>query len=320
MQVLFNVILPVFAIILCGYLSGLFGVISKDGAKSLNNYVFYVTLPALLFYSVAKAPIEQLTNVAFISANLIGILASFLLSMFIAKLVFKKSFPVLAIHGMNASYGTTGYMGIPLLIAAFGQKAALPAALATLIHNIPVITLVMLIFETSRVIQKDEKTNFIKILRDIAKPVLISPLTISVVLGAVIAFLGIQLPTSVDVFARFLADASGPTALFAIGLSFVNQKDIFNKSNIISPEVSLLVGLKLIFQPLLTILLVLYVFQLDPLWRTVTIIMSALPVGAGVYVFAQKYDQLVKQTSLAIVVSMIFSLITLSTLFIVFVR
>lgn len=92
MQVLFNVILPVFAIILCGYLSGLFGVISKDGAKSLNNYVFYVTLPALLFYSVAKAPIEQLTNVAFISANLIGILASFLLSMFIAKLVFKKVF------------------------------------------------------------------------------------------------------------------------------------------------------------------------------------------------------------------------------------
>ena len=54
-----NVVLPIFAIIVCGYIAGYTGIVPKAGAKTLNNYVFYIALPALLFQATATAPIAQ---------------------------------------------------------------------------------------------------------------------------------------------------------------------------------------------------------------------------------------------------------------------
>ncbi|MFM1651807.1 AEC family transporter [Brevibacillus sp. B_LB10_24] len=318
MMILLDVVLPVFAIMLCGYLAGTFGIVSKSGSKSLNNYVFFVALPALLFLSTATAPVEQLTNWGFIGINLGGIMISFIVAILIGKIIFKQDFPSSSIYGMNVSYGTTGYMGIPLVITAFGEKAALPAALATLLHNIPVITIVLLTFETSRMMANREGKNIPKIIRGILKPVITNPLTISVIAGIVVAVLHINLPHSVKTFSKLLADASGPTALFALGLSLVGQTRRIKQSGVHTSEIATIVVLKLLFQPVMTGLFMIYVFQIDTLWGIVSVVMSALPVGAGVYVFAQKYGKLIKETSVAILISMFISVLTVSSLLIFF--
>ncbi|MFS0646594.1 AEC family transporter [Siminovitchia sp. 179-K 8D1 HS] len=320
MNILLDVILPVFGIMLCGYLAGKFGIVSISGSKSLNNYVFYVALPALLFLSTATAPVEQLANWGFVGINLGGIFISYILAVFIGKVIFKQDLPSSSIYGMNVSYGTTGYMGIPLVIAAFGEKAALPAALATLIHNIPVITIVLLAIEFSKMAANREGKNASKMLWGIFKPVIMSPLTISVTAGIMSAALNIKLPDFVKTFSKLLADASGPTALFALGLALVGQIHLIKQSKINKSEIATIVILKLFFQPVITCLLMIYVFQIDQLWGIVSVLMSALPVGAGVYVFAQKYEKLVKQTSIAILISMFLSVVTVSGLLIFFGR
>ena len=68
-----NIVLPIFAIIIIGYIAGATNVVPKSGAKSLNNFVFYIALPALLFQSTATAPLEQLMNWRF-SLSLCNIL------------------------------------------------------------------------------------------------------------------------------------------------------------------------------------------------------------------------------------------------------
>lgn len=313
MITILNVVLPIFAIILCGYIAGSTDIVPKAGAKTLNNYVFYVALPALLFLSTATSPIEQLMNWQFLFINLGGILASFLIAVLISKLVFKNNITSSAIYGMNTSYGTTGYMGIPLVIAAFGSEAALPAALATLIHNIPVITIVLLICESAAVINNSqERKNKLTTLWMIIKPVISSPLTISVIAGVTIAILDINLPVSVLTFADLLAGASGSTALFAIGLGLVGQSYLIKELRSNKLEVGIIVFLKLFIQPAVTFVLIMYVFDVEPLWAVVSLIMSALPVGAGVFIFSQKYEQLMKQTLTAILISIFISVITLS--------
>lgn len=313
MITILNVVLPIFAIILCGYIAGSTDIVPKAGAKTLNNYVFYVALPALLFLSTATSPIEQLMNWQFLFINLGGILASFLIAILISKFVFKNNITSSAIYGMNASYGTTGYMGIPLVIAAFGSEAALPAALATLIHNIPVITIVLLICESAAVINNSqERKNKLDTLWMIIKPVISSPLTISVIAGITIAILDINLPVSVLTFADLLAGASGSTALFAIGLGLVGQSYLIKELNSYKLEVGIIVFLKLFIQPAVTFILIMYVFNVEPLWAVVSLIMSALPVGAGVFIFSQKYEKLMKQTLTAILISIFISVITLS--------
>ncbi|WP_416828441.1 AEC family transporter [Ectobacillus polymachus] len=335
MQIIFDVLIPVFAIILCGVLAGIYKVVDVAGSKSLNNYVYYIALPALLFLSLAEAPVNQLTNWNFLFANLFGILASFLVTVLLSALVFKKKFPDISIYGMGASYGTTGYMGVPLLIAAFGQTAALPAALATLIHNIPVIIIVTISFElhkaltqnqekllaqavgqesTSTQIVYRQKNNIQKIVLDVCKSVFISPFTLSVLAGILVAIMHINLPKSVHVFAKLLADASGPTALFALGLGLVGQGKLFTNQTFNKFEITTIIFSKVFIQPLITLLLALYIFPIKDVWLTTTIIMSALPVGAGVYVFAQKYDSFKEETSVSIVLSMLISIVTISIL------
>lgn len=311
-----TIIFPIFAIIIIGYIAGITGIVPTSGAKSLNNFVFYIALPALLFQSTATAPLEQLLNGPFIAINLGGILASFILALLLSKLLFKRSIQSATIYGMNASYGTTGYMGIPLVIAAFGTEAALPAALATLIHNIPIITLVLLLNESTQVIELKERQPIIPTILKILKPVVTSPLTISVILGISVAVLGIPLPTAISTLSELLSNASGATALFAIGLGLVGQFSNTKKNTFNGSEIAIIVILKLLFQPLITFILMMYVFNIEPLWMMVSLVMSALPVGAGVAVFAQKYEKMTSQTLLAIFISILLSIITLSILFI----
>ncbi|WP_088102879.1 AEC family transporter [Halalkalibacter urbisdiaboli] len=336
MQIIFDVLIPVFAIILCGILAGIYKVVDVSGSKSLNNFVYYIALPALLFLSLAEAPVSYLTNWGFLFTNLFGILTSFLVASILSLLVFKRKFPNVATYGMAASYGTTGYMGVPLLIAAFGQTAALPAALATLIHNIPVIIIVTISFELYRALKQtsyrevaravgsgdaiipgtvsQEKPNIGTILLNVIKSVFLSPLTISVLAGIIVAVSNIQLPKSALVFSQLLSDAAGPTALFALGLGLVGQGKLFTKLAINKAEVTIIIISKIIVQPLVTLFLALYVFQLEGIWLTATIIMSALPVGAGAYVFAQKYESFKEETSVSIVISMLISIVTISLL------
>ena len=313
MMTILNVVLPIFAIIVCGYIAGYTGIVPKDGAKTLNNYVFYIALPALLFHSTATAPIKHLMNWQFIAVNLGGILASFLIAIMIAKFIFKHTITSASLYGMNASYGTTGYMGIPLVIAAFGNEAALPAALATLIHNIPVITIVLLICESALVMTNLQKRQHkIKTLWLIVKPVITSPLTLSVMAGIFVAVLEINLPVAITTFSQLLANASGSTALFAIGLGLVGQFGIMKNQDFSKAEVGVIICLKLFLQPIITFILLMYVFDIEPLWGVISLIMSALPVGAGVFVFAQKYDKMMNQTLTAILASIVISVISIS--------
>jgi malonate transporter and related proteins len=311
-----NVVLPIFAIIGIGYIAGATGIVPKDGVKTLNNFVFYIALPALLFQSTATAPIEQLMNWEFIAINLGGILASFLVAFVLSRVVFKRPIQSSTLYGMNASYGTTGYMGIPLVIAAFGSEAALPAALATLIHNIPIIALVLIVCESLLVVENEEKRGLVSTFSMIIKPVLTSPLTISVIMGIVVAVTGIPLPTAILTLSELLASASGATALFAIGLGLVGQLALTKGEEFNITEVGFIVGLKLLFQPLITFILMMFVFDVEPLWAIISLIMSALPVGAGVFVFAQKYEKMTSQTLTAILISIFISVITLSLIFI----
>ena len=312
-MIILNVVLPIFAIIACGYIAGYTGIVPKAGAKTLNNYVFYIALPALLFQSTATAPINQLMNWPFIAVNLGGIVASFFIAIFIAKFIFKHTITSASLYGMNASYGTTGYMGIPLVIAAFGNEAALPAALATLIHNIPVITIVLLVCESAFVMKNSQQRQLkIKTLWLIVKPVLTSPLTISVIAGIIVAAFEINLPVAITTFSQLLANASGATALFAIGLGLVGQFSLMKGSDFRKAEVGVIVGLKLFIQPIVTFILLMYVFDVEPLWGVISLMMSALPVGAGVFVFAQKYEKMMNQTLTAILVSILLSIISLS--------
>lgn len=296
-----GIVVPIFAIILFGYIAGRTNLLPHHSSHILNNYVYYFALPAILFFSIATAPIDQLTNFPYLIGNVIIIIGGFFLAFVIFKLIFQKKKEEATLLSMAASYGNTGFLGIPLMIAAFGQEAAVPAAITTFLYDFILLTIVVLMLET-----KGQDS----ILKSIFKTSIRNPINLAILFGIFIAFLKLSLPGPVKVFTETLGNAAGPTALFALGLGLVRQGQKKDKKN--SIDISIIFILKLVVQPLIAILLVTFVLDIEPLWEISFVILSALPTGALTNVFAERYNIYQKQMPSWILYTTLLSLGTLT--------
>jgi len=302
MEAVVNVVIPVFAVILSGYGAGRLGILGPASSEALNRFVYFGALPPLLFVSMASVEPEAIFNWSFAGAYLGGILIVSGLSFFLSKFVFGHDLPSSSIHGMTAIYGNTGYMGIPLSLVAFGPEAVVPAAVATVINSAIVIGVVTALVEVGQ-----NKAQGLTIVRDVLRALARNPLLIASLGGIVISIIGLPLPTPIETFCRILGGAAGPGALFAIGLFLVGRSFRGHTG-----EVAAMVLLKLVAQPIATLVLVIAFFPMNPLWAGMAILLAALPSGANVFVIAQRYNTYVEQSSAAILFSTCISVVSVA--------
>jgi predicted permease len=114
-----------------------------------------------------------------------------------------------------------------------------------------------------------------------------------------------------DAFTGMLSGAATPCALFALGASLSAYRIAADLRSTLA-----MTGFKLAVHPLFVWLLATFVFRLDPMWVAIGTLTAALPVGANVFIMAQRYDVFVGQTTAAIVISSLASLATVSALII----
>lgn len=302
MEAVIDVVIPVFAVILSGYGAARLGILGPASSEALNSFVYYGALPPLLFVSMATVEPAAIFNWSFIGAYLGGILAVAIFSFLLSKFLFGHDLPSLSLQGMTAVYGNTGYMGIPLSLVAFGPDAVLPAAIATVINSTVVIGAVTALIEVGQ-----NRARGLSVGRDVLRALARNPLVVASVGGIVISIAGVPLPTPIETFSRILGGAAGPGALFAIGLFLVGRSFRGHAG-----EVTAMVLLKLVAQPLVTFALVMVWLPMDPMWTGMAILLAALPSGANVFVIAQRFGVYVEQASSAILFSTCLSLISVA--------
>lgn len=303
MHAILNVAIPVFAIIAAGYLCGRFRILGKDSTTALNGFVYYVALPALFFVSMARTPLQYSFDLPFIATVLGGQLATFGLALMVATFLFPGRLGQLSQHGMSAVFSNTGYMGIPLLLTAFGPDGSLPAIIATVINGALVMPFGMALLELDR----SEAISPTALARDVAVGVLKSPLVIAAILGLGVSAAGGWLPEPVETFCDLLGAAAAPSALFAIGLFLVGSRV---RGNMV--EVSWVTMLKLIVHPAITLGLAVLVFDLSPLLTASAVILAALPTGGLVFILSQQFNVYVERAAAAILLTTVLSLVTVS--------
>ena len=306
MQPVINVVLPVFAIILSGYLAGRFKILGDESGEVLQHFVIYIAMPVLLFYAMARVDPEDILNGPYLGAYLGGQTATFLIGLIVAKFFFKRRLAESALSGMASIYGNTGYMGIPLIMAAFGPDWAVPPIIATVINAAVVLGIVAAIIEVDLSVG-DSVTGVFK---DVATALVRNPLLVAPVLGFAWSMTGLGLAAPVETFSKILGAAAGPCALFSIGL-FLVGKSIHRDPG----EVSWIVFLKLLVHPAITWFLAFHVFEMDIMWATICVVMAALPTGANIFILARRYNLYMDRTSAVILISTVASVVSLSILF-----
>jgi len=302
-----NVVFPIFAIMAAGYAAGRFGLLGAASSEALNRFVYFIALPALFFVSMARVSLDQVFNLPFLGAYGGGAAATFVIAVAVAKFAFPNRLGALGLAGLSAIFSNTGYMGIPLLMLAFGEAGMLPAIISTILNGAVIMAFGIVLLELD--VHQGESAAVV--LRNVLRGVVTSPLVLSAAAGLVVSGLGIPLPQAIGTFCDILGASAGPCALFAIGLFMVGKSPTAGAA-----EVSWLVFLKLLVQPLITFWLAYHVFTMDPVWAAGALVQSALPTGALVFVLAQQYGTYVQRSTAVIMASTVLSLFTLSALFV----
>jgi predicted permease len=292
---------PVFALVACGVLAGRFRLIHAGSSEALNRFVYAFALPAMLFVAVYRGSLDELLGSgSFLAGVVLATFGTALAGYALSYYVWRATPGESVMRALNASFANTGYLGIPLVSVAYGEHAALPAALATVATNIVSFAVAIVFLE---LLANPRGGGIGRALAGVARSPLIWPIALAVVVVAT----GVKIPLPVERFATLLAAAAGPCALFAIGL-FVSQLSIREGFRASWPTTAL----KLILHPLLMAALAYAVLAIDPLWAKVAVVCASLPLGATAFVLAQRYGILEAETSTGAVLSTAASVVTVS--------
>lgn len=308
MQALLDVVLPVFAIVATGYLCGWKKLLGAESSEALNGFVYWVALPALLFKAMAGVDLAEVWNIHFLVAFAGSSVATWMITSIAGHLLFRLNAAEAALHGLNGAYPNSGFMGIPLAIAAYGQKAALPAIVATVISVLSVALAVVPIE-----IARHGTQRLVPLIGRVLVALIRNPMIVAPCAGLIWSWTGLGLPRAVQTFTGILGAAAGPCALFSIGLFLVGKPLREGSFEIASMTIA-----KLVLHPALTAFAVLVLFPTEPLWATVAILSAALPIGSGPFVLAQAQGIYVRRTSTVMLVTTVASIITISIFFFLF--
>ncbi len=305
MQAVLNSALPIFALILTGFICGRLGVFDKVATDNLNRFAVYLALPSLMFVAMSKITPDQVQQFGFIGAFVGGIAVSFAVAFIISRLRGRRVANA-SIEGLDAGYSNVGFMGIPMCLLVFGPESAPASIIATLFTACVLFLFAVIVVEID--LQKGD--TFWPTVGKTVVSLLRSPLLVAPVAGLAIGLSGLKLPGPLESFTSLLGGAASPAALVCIGLFLAQERVVSHDAK----SIAILVALKLILQPAVTAILALYVFKMPPLWSHSAIILSALPIGSGPFTIAKLYGLEAGVTSGSILASHVFAVLTVSLL------
>ena len=306
MSAIFNIVLPVFGVILAGVLSRQSNLLGAETTEALNKFVYFIALPPLLFLSCARVPVAELLNAPFAATYISGTAVTICIAIFVGWLAFDhRELPFITLHSMTSIFSNTVYLGIPLLILAYGPKGATPAIIITLLTNVVFLTLSAVLIESSQKSSAQNTGRFAVFLSSVKNPLIVSPL-----LGTAFSWLGIELFLPIENFLDLLARGAGATALFAMGMSLYGFSITAG-----AREIGCMSVMKLVVHPLITWIFAVYVFELDEFWMECAVIIAALPAGVLVFVVAQRYNVYVQRSAASVVATTALSVVSLAVVF-----
>lgn len=288
---------PVFIIIGMGYVTARRAWIDEAGFRGINAFVFAVATPALLFASGTAG------HGGGGRAAMAFFVAAFALYGAVLAAGWWRGWP-LARSGpmaLDATFGNTVMMGIPLIFAAFGQPGLSILLVILALHALLLLTTGTVVAEIAAHAQARPWV----VARAAAGGVLRNPIVVSVFAALVVALAGWPVPGVLRRTLEMLGAAGPPAALFALGASLTGF-------NIVAAwrQTSLALVLKLAVLPAL-VWLCCVLAGLSALETAVATVTAALPTGANAFLMASRYRAGMAESGAAVLASTALSVLTL---------
>ncbi|WP_428852260.1 AEC family transporter [Imbroritus primus] len=296
-------LLPVILLIALGWTVARVNWVSKASLKDFTNLLFLVLLPALLFRTMARVKLAELDfapiGIYFLSVGIV-----------FGVTMLRFGFNTLsAARGLAHIFSNTVLIGVPLIGLAFGEQGLVALFTLVSVHSLVILTTVTLIFELA--IAREQRAAGIGAHHSLLRTVLVAvrksilhPVPLPILIGLLYGQLGLPLPEVVDISLKMLGAAMGPLALLLVGATLAYTP----MGSMWKPALRIALC-KVVVHPLVFLACAWALGQRGPAINIMQLL-AALPVGANVFLFTQRYKVAEDEVSTSIAISTAMALVT----------
>jgi predicted permease len=298
-------LLPIFLLALAGYA---FGKSKSDqsGAltRALTTVAFTLFIPALLFRTTATVHLSELDGRALAAFFVPSVLLLLAVTAWGRWLGGRTD--VALVRALASTFGNTVQIGIPVVVAGFGESGLAIHATIIALHALTLLTLATALMEWTLA---DRRHGGLAIAQAMAKQTFVNPVILPVMAGLACNLAGLRLPAYIDTTLATMAQAGVPLCLVLIGLSLAH----YGVRGVVAPALGI-AAVKLLIHPALVAAFAFWLLPLDSRTAAVTVLCASLPSGSNALLFAQRYELAERETTAAIVISTIAYALTISFL------
>jgi len=298
-------LLPVVLLIATGFGAARLGWVGAGGLRDLSNLIFLLLAPALLFRAMSVVRIDQLSvrpvAAYFIAAGLI----------FAATLLTRGFNRTAAVLALANTYSNTVMIGIALIGLAYGPEGMVVLLTLISLHSLVLMTSATLILELAVAHEHASRSGEARrpmlgtVVRALRQAV-IHPVPLPIIAGLLFALSGWRMPEVIDRPILLLGQAFGPMALVMVGMTLA-----FTRVGAHWRAALVQALVKNVAHPAL-VAGIGWLIGLRGLPLTVMVVAAALPIGANVLLFSQRYRTAEASVTASVVVSTALALVTLS--------
>ena len=299
-----SAMLPVILLVMAGFAAGKGGLVRRESVKDLTNLVFLVLSQALLFRTMSSVHLERL--------SLQPVFAYFALAvvLFLVMLVCYGRDSRASVLALASIFSNTVMIGVPLVGLAYGPEGQVLLFTLISLHALIVLTFATIVLELQMAHEQAQRGGTSRhMARTVAlamRNAILHPVPLPILAGLLYAQTGWGLHPVIDKPLMLMSNAFGPVALLLVGITlsqahighhFVSALKISLVKTVVHPALMLGVG---------------WLWGLRGLPLSVMVMAAALPVGANVFLFSQRYEKEEDVVTASVALSAVMALLSVS--------
>ncbi len=293
----FTTTAPLFLVILGGMIFSKTKSFKKEWIAVLNDYALWIGFPALIMVALFKLDVPLSEHISLVSWNSAYIVSCMLLVFPMAK-TFRLSNEMLRTLILAISFGNVSYLGIPVLMNAYGESVLTETTLLSAIYLFWLFTLGIVLVE----VMGGEKLSILAVI----KRLVTNPLLIAVFVGLMVSTFRIGIHPALFKGLDMIGSSVTAIVLFSLGLFLGSHP--FGKLKewlpVLAFSAVILLILPFLFKSMVEL------SNSGFRYRT-SIMEAAMPMGLTPYVLAVKYELNASFASKVVVLSTSLAVFTL---------
>lgn len=292
-------LLPFFILIGIGYYLVRFRKWPKDFTRGLTNFLFNLAIPIMLFGVMSQFHNQEEMDPKLILAYFGGSFIVFFIGHIFSHKVLKLTSRASSVFGIGGVFANNVMIGIPILMVFMGDDAIAVSAMIISFNALLLWSLVSFAIEWA-----DHGSFSLKGMAATFKGVLKNPIIIGIILGLLVSFIQLPIPSFAEKTIGMFSDMVAPLSLLVLGMGLAEYRICSNLKVSI-----LMVVFKLIVHPLVVWLCAL-ALGLPAFETKAIVILSSLAAGMNVYLMALKFKEIEDAVASTIVLSTLLSALT----------